>query len=175
MDALEPSGRSAIVIRAMLPSGLEALRRRHVTDAEDGMPAHVTLLYPFAQPDAIEVGVRESLALIAARHPAWRMRLVAQARWPDTRYATVEPDVPVRALQADLAAAFPSLPLYGRPAPFEFVPHVTIAEGPGVDDPAVGRDPAWHELPVSFTVDAIELFVALAGTWRSEDRFMLGG
>ena len=58
----------------------------------------------------------------------WTMRLVERRRWPDTVYASVEPEAPAIALQADLAAAFPSLPIYGG-AIDVFVPHVTIAEG----------------------------------------------
>ena len=86
------------------------------------------------------------------------MRLVERRRWPDALYASIEPDGPAIALQADLAAAFPSLPIYGG-AIDVFVPHVTIAEGRAVDDPAVEADPAWDDLPVTRTVTEVELIV----------------
>ena len=41
----------ALILELPLPPGLETLRRRHVEDAATpGLPAHVTLLYPFAEP-----------------------------------------------------------------------------------------------------------------------------
>ena len=92
----------------------------------------------------------------AATRPG-RCVLAERRRWPDTLYASVEPEAPVRALQAELAAAFPTLPLYG--GAFEFTPHVTISEGPGAHDPAVAGNPAWSELPFTLRVDAVELIV----------------
>ena len=69
-----------------------------------------------------------------------------------------EPEDPAIALQADLRASFPSLPIYGG-AIDVFVPHVTIAEGRAADDPAVERDPGWDDLPVSLDVREVELIV----------------
>ena len=80
----------------------------------------------------------------------------------------------MRALQADLASAFPSLPLYG--GAFVFTPHVTIAEGAGALDPAVIADPAWTELPVTRDVDAVELIErGDDGRWRADRTFRLNG
>ena len=113
---------------------------RCVPDAVDGLPAHVTVAYPFAEPGSIDDAVVGLVAEVVARRAPWTMRLVERRRWPDTVYASVEPEAPAIALQADLAAAFPSLPIYGG-AIEVFVPHVTIAEGPSADDPAVDADP----------------------------------
>jgi 2'-5' RNA ligase len=166
--ALEPSPDSALIIRVQLPPALEALRRQQVADASEGIPAHVTLLYPFAEPPAIDRDVRDLIGAIVERHHALTLRLGGLGRWPDILYATVEPDGPVRALQAELAAAFPSLPLYGDP-PLRFVPHVTVVEGPGVEDPAVAADPAWRELPVTRHVPEVDLLVKARGRWRITD------
>ena len=174
MRALEPSRDSALIIRVELPPGLEALRRRHVADAVEGVPAHVTLLYPFAEPTSLFDAIHERVAAIVAGHRAWSMTLAGCGRWPDTLYATVEPDAAVRALQGELAGAFPSLPLYGDPGlPFE--PHVTVVEGPGVSDPAVAEDPAWAELPIDEHVADVQLIVRTAGRWRVDRGFPLAG
>ena len=75
-----------------------------------------------------------------------------------------------RAIQADLAAAFPTLPLYGGSIDV-FVPHVTIVEGGAADDPAVDADPGWDELPVSVAVGEVELIVRSgAARWHVERR-----
>ncbi len=171
VEAPAPSEASGLVVRVELPAGLEALRSRCVPDAAAGLPAHVTLLYPFADPAAIDQGLRSTVRAIVGRHASWPMRLVEPGRWPGTLYASVEPDAPARSLQADLAAAFPTLPLYGGELPF--VPHVTVAEGDVADDPAVAEDPAWRELPVVLDVYGFELIVRRDGRWRTEARFAL--
>lgn len=172
MDALRPSEASALVIRVELPPALAALRLAHDDNAADGVPAHVTLLYPFADPVSIDDGVIEAVASIVGRHAAWSMILGERRRWPETLYVSVEPEGPVRALQAELAAAFPTLPLEG--GAYEFTPHVTISEGPGAHDPAVAGDPAWSELPVTRSADAVELIQRGAdGRWQVARRFPL--
>ena len=170
MAAVTPSEGSALVIRVELPPALAALRLRSDDNAADGVPAHVTLLYPFTEAASLDAGVVDAVASIVGRHAAWSMVLAERRRWPDTLYASVEPEAPVRALQAELAAAFPTLPLYG--GAFEFTPHVTISEGPGAHDPAVAGNPAWSELPVTQLVDAVELIVrGMDGRWVVERRF----
>ena len=123
-------------------------------------------------PGSIDHAVIETVTSIVGRHAAWSMVLGERRRWPETLYVSVEPEAPVRALQADLAAAFPTLPLYD--GAFEFTPHVTIAEGPGAHDPTVAGDPAWSELPVTRFVDAVELIVrGIDGRWGVERRFAM--
>jgi len=119
--ALRPSEASALIIGVSLPAGLEALRQRHVADAANGLPAHVTLAYPFAWPESIDDAV-------------------------------------------------------GGGAIDVFVPHVTIAEGPGADDPALDDDPGWDDLPVTLAVSAVELIVlTAAGRWGVAGRFPMRG
>lgn len=175
MSHLAPSDATALIIRVALPSRLEALRLRCVPDAADGLPAHVTVSYPFAAPDAIDDGVVALVAQVVARRAPWTMRLVERRRWPDTVYASVEPEAPAIGLQADLEAAFPSLPIYGG-AIDAFVPHVTVAEGGAADDPAVDADPGWDDLPFSCAVREVELIVrAPTGRWDVERRFPMRG
>ena len=50
--------------------------------------------------------MRAVIAGIVAVHAPWTLTLAGLGRWPDALYATVEPDAPVRALQAELAAEF---------------------------------------------------------------------
>jgi 2'-5' RNA ligase len=168
--ALGPSEASALIIRVDLPPALAALRLRSDENAADGVPAHVTLLYPFGDPSSIDHRVGSLVGSIVSRHAAWSMILGERRRWPDTLYVSVEPDAPVRALQVDLAAAFPTLALYGGTYPF--TPHVTISEGEGAHDPAVADDPAWSELPVTRVADAVELIVRGSdGRWLVGRRF----
>ena len=171
--ALRPSPATALVLVVTLPPALEELRRRWIADATSGVPAHATLLYPFAEEAQLSADVLDVVAAIVARHPVLRLTLGEGRRFPDTLYASVEPDAPVRALQTDLAAAFPTLPLYGDA--FEFVPHVSIVEGPAATDPRAFDDPAWVTLPVHQDVDAVHLITGRDGVWASRRRFPLGG
>jgi 2'-5' RNA ligase len=173
--ALRPSAASALIIRVDLPRDLEALRMRQVADAANGLPAHITVLFPFAEPGSIDDAVLRLIGDVVARHARWTMRLVGRRRWPGVVFAAVEPEAPAIALQADLAAAFPSLPIYGATVE-AFVPHVTVAEGGDADDPAIDEDPGWTELPVERAVDAVELIIqSAAGRWRVERRFPMRG
>jgi 2'-5' RNA ligase len=169
---LAPSPDSALVIAVALPPDLERLRLRHVPDAAAGLPAHVTLLHPFVAPSSIDGAVVSSIDRVVSGHRAWTMTQAAPGRWPDAVYATVEPDAPARALQAQLAATFPDLPLYGEPG-LRFEPHVTLAEGEGAADPLVTLDAAWAELPVTRAIDEIALIVRSDGHWRMARAFPL--
>lgn len=172
VGALTPSPATALVLVVALPPALEALRLRSIEDAAAGVPAHLTLLYPFAEERQLGDEALEVVGAIAARHPALRLTLGEGRRFPDTLYASVEPDGPVRALQAELAAAFPTLPLYG--GRFGFEPHVSILEGPAAADPLAMDDPAWRTLPVDQLVDAIDLITGRDGVWAARRRFPLG-
>jgi 2'-5' RNA ligase len=166
---------SAVVVRARLPRGLERLRQRSVADAPDGIPAHLTLLYPFVEPSRLDASVRAAVAAVAARHVPFDYRLVAEARWPETIYVAVEPTRPFVALQADLGAAFPEHPIYGKPPGFAFVPHVTIAEGGAIEGPSVLEDPAWATLPRAARAAALDVIADRGDGWRLVWRIRLGG
>jgi hypothetical protein len=90
---------SAVIVRAHLPPGLAHLRQTHVTDAAEGVPAHVTLLYPFVPWDELDPSVGRMIASVAARHPAFDYTMTGPGRWPDTIYVAVEPVEPFVRLQ----------------------------------------------------------------------------
>jgi len=166
---------SAVIVRTSLPAGLERLRRRSVTDAAEGVPAHLTLLYPFVDPARLTAGTRRLLVDAARRHAPFEYSLRRLAIWPDTVYVAVEPTGPFVRLQRDLQAAFPEHPIYGRDATFRYVPHVTVAEGAAVRDPALATDRAWLALPRRRRATAIEVIASGPdGRWRTVWRMRLG-
>lgn len=77
---LRPSPLTALVLVVSVPPALEALRLRSIADAAHGVPAHITLLFPFADADPAwsELPVKftaRSVDLIgrrADRWPTWR-------------------------------------------------------------------------------------------------------
>lgn len=170
-----PSERSAVIVRATLPPALERLRRRSVGDALDGVPAHLTMLYPFVEPARLGPSVRRRLATVAGATPPFEYRLVGSATWPDTVYVAVDPVAPFVRLQRALAAAFPDYPIYGADPGFEFVPHVTIAEGRAIHDPLVLVDHGWRALPRPGRAASIEVIARPTDApWRTIWRLPLG-
>ena len=173
-DPGAPSERSAVIVRARLPRLLERLRRESVGDAAAGVPAHLTMLYPFVEPDRLGGAVRERIAAAAANHRPFDYRLAARAVWPDTVYIRVDPEARFVRLQADLARAFPGFPIYGTDATFQFVPHVTIAEGDGIAR-ATEAHPAWADLPRTGRASSLEVIARDGdGRWRLIWRVPLG-
>ena len=169
------SDRSAVIVRVPLSVGLERLRRDSIGNAADGVPAHATLLYPFVAPGRLTSDVRGLIAGVAAEHGAFDFSLAGAARWPDTVYVRLEPEAPFVWLQSALARAFPAFPIYGRDAAFEFVPHVSVAEGSPVDDARTMGDRAWAALPLPRRASAIEVIAREpGGRWRTVWRIRLG-
>lgn len=166
-----PRGGAALVITVRLPPALEALRLRGIVEAQHGVPAHITLLYPFAEPSTIGPAVLKTVRRIARTHECMTVRLVEPCLWPDTLYASVEPVAELRSLYEDLAAAFPAFPLYG--GAFSFTPHVSIAEGPAAGGPDLPGHPAWRALPMEVAVSAVDLVVLDDTGWHRAHRFPL--
>jgi 2'-5' RNA ligase len=162
---------TALIVRVQLPRRLETIRRRAVPDSDLGIPAHITMMYPFVPPGALDTALREKIAAVTAAHAPISYRIAGPAQWPDTLYASVAPEAPFHNLQADLAAAFPAYPLYG--GAFDFVPHVTIADGEPRSWASLAHDPAWAALPASRTARSVELIVQTPDGWRVKCRFLL--
>lgn len=151
------------------------MRRRLIGDAAEGVPAHLTLLYPFVEPARLDGAVRRRLARVADAHEPWAYDLARAATFPDTVYAAVERESPFVTLQADLERAFPGFPIYGPDRPFDYVPHVSVLEGPAASDPSRLRHPAWAALPVARRAAGIEVIVRdPGGRWGTRWRIPLG-
>ncbi len=162
---------TALIVPARLPRALEAVRRQAVRDAGVGLPAHVTLLYPFVPPGALDPRLRTAISDAMATHAQFSYRLSGPGLWPETLYASVEPEAPFRSLYDDLAAAFPAFPIYD--GAFDFVPHVTIAEGASAGLPEIANDPAWAALPATLIARFVVLIVRDAAGWKTKWRFPL--
>ena len=164
---------SAVVVRLPIPTALERIRRRRDPVAGVGVPAHVTILYPFVDPDQLGAGVRRQLAAIAARHAPFRVRFERVGLWPGVVYLAPEPARPFSRLTEDLVAVFPQHPPYGG-AFQEVVPHLTItesAEAP-LDEIAAA---AARSLPFERPVTRLEVLVEGPDTrWHSRWRIPLG-
>ena len=148
-------------------------RRRYTLDAPAGIPAHVTILFPFVEPQRLGE-VEGRLAQLVAGTPAFELTFARTARFPEVLYLEPEPVEPFVALTHAIEREWPDQPPYG--GHYEtIVPHLTVAES---DDPALlDRIAADVEpkLPLVTRVREASLFVEdHAGRWRKHGRLPFG-
>jgi 2'-5' RNA ligase len=104
-------------------------RQRFDPAAAWGVPTHVTILYPFIEPDALTDEVVRRVRVAVARVERFTCAF-KQTGWfdRDVLWLRPEPDLPFRWLTAAVVDAFPThLPYAGAFGP-EVTPHMTVAE-----------------------------------------------
>jgi hypothetical protein len=104
-------------------------RRRYTPDGADGMPAHVTLLYPFADTSQYVAGMDDLAESAFEEVGPIRFSLSSTEYFygsTNTLYLAPDPSAPFAAVTEALAAAFPEYPPYGG-AFSAIVPHVSVA------------------------------------------------
>src|SRR3954447_10441459 len=138
----ETVGESAIIVPVNVPVGVHRLRERMDPSAADGVPAHITLFYPFMPPSELKDDVRRRIEQIIAAEPSFPFVLAAVRRFPEVVYLEPDPAEPFRRLTKELAAAFPGYPPYEGAYP-DVVPHMTVA----ADVPQDYYAAAEHALP----------------------------
>lgn len=141
---------SAVVVPVELPVAVRRLRDRMDPLAAVGVPAHVTLLYPFLPPDGLDDSARQTVERIVAAQARFTFALTRMGRWPDVVYLAPEPEEPFQRLIAALSNAFPEYPPY-RGAHPDVVPHVTIAQDPRPEYLAAAE----HALPALLPIRAV--------------------
>lgn len=116
---------------------VRGLRDRLDASARLGVPAHVTVLYPFMSPERIDAGVLESVKLALAPALPFRYRLARVGRFPGVVYLAPEPAGPFVELTRSLIRRFPKYPPYAGQYD-AIVPHLTVAQA----DDAANADAA---------------------------------
>jgi hypothetical protein len=153
------------------------LRAQYDRSAARGMPAHVTVLYPFRHPDALDAPVLGALSDTFARQAAFRYALVGVCGFPGVVYLAPQPRDPFDALTRAVAARFPDTPPYAG-AIADPIPHLTVAQSP----PAAALDEISGQLlaslgatlPLACEARAVTLATKRAGRWTLGRRFGLG-
>lgn len=154
-------------------------RRRYDPSAAQGMPAHITLLYPFLPPAAIDDPALAALRALFAAYPAFPYALRAARAFPDLLYLAPEPEAPFRTLIAALAERFPQTPPYGGRIPLaEIVPHLTVAHASDPEELNALRArftaQAAPRLPLALRANEVCLMDNREGRWKQRQAFSLG-
>jgi hypothetical protein len=107
------------------------LRARLDRAAGRGVPAHVTVLYPFLPPAQITGAVLARAAAAVASVPGFGCRF-ARTGWFGDEVVWLAPDPagPFQALTTAVHTAFPQCPPFGG-AFAEVIPHLTVGDRPG--------------------------------------------
>ena len=147
-------------------------RLRYTLDAPAGIPAHVTILFPFVEPARL-ADAEARLAELVAATPAFDVVFARTARWPEILYLEPDPAEPFVALTRAIEREWPDQPPYGG-AHETIVPHLTVAESPDqavLDRVAASVGP---QLPVATSVREASLFVEdHGGRWHEHRRLPL--
>ena len=92
-----------------------------------GVPAHITVLYPFVPPDEVDQSVCDAIAEVLAGFSAFDFALTAVQDVPDgVLYLAPEPAEPFVAITEALAARWPDHPPYDG-AYTTVIPHLSVA------------------------------------------------
>ena len=151
-------------------------RSSYDPSASRGLPAHVTVLYPFVEPAAIDEALRSSLRGLFESLAPFRVVFDHLGRFPGPvlYLAPLDPE-PFVNLTSTVQRAFPAHPPYeGRYS--EVVAHLTVVDGADeatVDAVSRALTPS---LPVPARVDEVVLMAgdSSARSWRVLEVFALG-
>jgi 2'-5' RNA ligase superfamily len=150
-------------------------RERYDDSARTGVPAHLTLLYPFLPPEDIGEADLGRLAALFASAAATPYRLTAVRRFPrGVLYLAPEPETFFRELTNRIWALYPHRPPYGGAFP-EVIPHLTVAQS--ADQALLDRVEAAVAANLPISAHARVVWLMLHGTddrWRAGHRFPLG-
>ena len=148
------------------------IRSLGVPPAGNGLPPHVTVLYPFLPPPTLGPSVDEALARLLGAHRAFDFALTGLGTFPGVVWLAPEPDQPFLDLGDSVIAEWPDLARYGGAYPSE-VAHLTVARG------RVRR--SWRAtvaaaVPIRARATEVLLMVeGPSGNWSLLRRFALSG
>jgi hypothetical protein len=132
-------------------------RDRLDSSAGLGVPAHITVLYPFIPPAGLDAAVLGQLERLFAAVPRFAFRLDRTSWLGDELVCLMPSDPgPFRTLTQRVVEAFPAYPPYG--GQFEgIIPHLTIGDSPPADDLRAAEESIRPLLPVTGEVTAVSL------------------
>lgn len=153
-------------------------RTRFDPSAAEGMPAHITLLYPFLDRNRIDATVLDQLRECFAAFAPIRYRLAATRRFgSQVLYLAPDPAEPFRRLTQAIWNRFPETPPFGGQHP-DIVPHLTIANlvDAAAFEAAAGKfaRPAEAGLPIAAFASEVALMENVDGRWRRRAGFQFG-
>src|SRR4051812_45635359 len=144
---------------------LPEIRTRFGVPWPDGLPSHVTVLYPFVPAAEVDDALAERLAAVVSGIPAFGFAMREIGRFaPNVLYLRPEPAEPFVALIEAATRAGPRSPPYEGQFR-DVMPHLTVADGRTAANPEL---PAAVEvvLPIETAANELWLIGESAGGWE---------
>jgi 2'-5' RNA ligase len=156
-------------------------RARLDPSARDGVPAHITVLYPFLPPAEIGPDALAGLSRLFAGVPRFAFTL-DQVRWfgESVVWLGASDELPFRALTELAAEAYPACSPYGG-IHEDVVPHLTIGQGGEVAELGAAAEAVRPLLPIVTEATEVTLMTGpdprrppgSPGDWRTVASFPL--
>jgi 2'-5' RNA ligase len=168
-------GQSAVVVPApAVEPVVAAWRQRFDSSAAQGMPAHITALYPFLPEERLTDDVVSGLRVLCAAVPILDVRFRCTGRFPDVLYLDPEPPGGLQALTTAIAERWPEAPPYGG-AFDAVIPHLTIAHRAGDDVMNNIEADVQRRLPIETRLVEACMYVFDGQRWRLRARLPFQG
>jgi len=153
------------------------IRERYDRSAALGVPAHITVLYPFKPPHEITPTVISTLQGLFRHFAPFSFSLSDLQAFPDVLYLAPKPSAPFVALTQAVADLFPETPPYGGVFP-GIIPHMTIAHHEGGEQLARLVDEIkpmiQSHAAIQATATEVTLLDKTHGLWQVRTSFALG-
>ena len=147
-------------------------RAKHDWSAQHGVPAHITVLFPFVPTETVDEQLLGDLRELFASQPSFTFRLPRVARFPEVAWLTPEPAEPFKNLIDLIASRYPDYPPY-EGAHDVVIPHLTVAEG-GADLQDEVDAALTPSLPLECEAREVTLLREdSSGLWHQSERFPL--
>jgi 2'-5' RNA ligase len=168
-----PVPQSALIVAVPEAEPIVGKWRLRYDNARLGIPAHVTLLFPFVPAEELDETLFGELRALFATQPAFTFTLTRVVDFPDqTLWLAPEPTAPFRTLTDLIFARYPAYPPY-EGIHDEVIPHLTVTSGDASlrDELDAALTP---HLPIEAAVhDVVLLEEDASGYWRTRERFPL--
>ncbi|WP_406440099.1 2'-5' RNA ligase family protein [Streptomyces sp. NBC_01613] len=165
-------GQTALVVPVPeAESAVRVWRNRFDPVARAGVPAHVTVVFPFLPASRVDAGTCAVLDDMFGRHRSFDVRFEECGRFPGVLYLAPTPDAPFRRLTEAVVDRYPEAPPYG--GKYEPHPHLTVAQGQDdtvLDEIETGLRPG---LPFAARVPTVDLVVYSGTDWQHRASFSL--
>lgn len=148
-------------------------RERHDPGSRVGIPAHITVLFPFLSPVCIDVETLGSLQELFARRRPFGFGLTKLAQFPGVLYLAPASEEEFVTLTRVVDARWPEAPPY-EGAFDTVVPHLTVGFDMDEHERARAIIDLACQLPIEASAYEVQLFIERQGHWRVVERFRLG-
>ena len=174
---MTPTQSALIVAVPAAEPAVAGLRARYDRAASWGVPAHITVLFPFLAPALIDDAVLATTFEAVASVPRFELTLRRTAWFGDkVLWLAPEPAEPLRALTTAVWQRFPQTPPY-EGAFGDVVPHLTVADGHPREVLAQVEHAVAAHLPIRQSVETVRLITGrreAGGTWHTVAELPLG-